>query len=234
MQLVIGLGNPGKQYAGNRHNVGFMVLDAIAEQFGVSFRTEARFESAVAKIAVPSKSKEGLEQSRSIFLLKPMTYMNQSGMAARKVVDYYKIPPQRVLVVVDDVALPFADLRLRSQGSTGGHNGLKSIQKHLQTQSYPRLRVGIGQGRHQATDHVLEDFTRPEKEKLPELVDQAKEIVLQLAWHSVADVMNKVNQKRKSSQNQGQEKNKNGRETRREEGQETTIRGDVHSQRSAE
>lgn len=225
MQLVVGLGNPGKGYAMNRHNLGFIAVEALAQSFSTTFRKETRFLGEVAKANCSGKT---------VYLLKPMTYMNESGNAVRKIADYYKIDPANILVVVDDVALPFEKMRLRSEGSAGGHNGLKSIQQHLGTQKYPRLRLGVGEGRSELTDHVLGDFSADEQKKLPAYVIDAMDCIQQLLQDPIADVMKRVNTKSETSRKMGQENKKNGTTTRREEGQETTVRGDVHPQRTAE
>jgi len=225
MRLVVGLGNPGKKYQLNRHNLGFLVVEALANGAGVSFRKESRFDGEIAKANLKGKS---------VYFLKPTTYMNDSGRAVRKVVDYYKLSPQEVLILVDDIALPYEQMRLREQGSAGGHNGLKSIAQYLGTQAYPRLRLGIGAARSELTNHVLGDFSSKEQKALPSYIAEAMRVVEELLEKPVADVMKKVNTKSETSRLTGQENKTNGRTTRREEGQETTVRGDVHSQRSAE
>jgi PTH1 family peptidyl-tRNA hydrolase len=196
MQLVVGLGNPGNRYVMSRHNLGFMVVDALARSAGVAFRKETRFGGDLAKVQI---------DGHSAYLLKPTTYMNNSGSAVRKVVDYYKLDPQQVLVVVDDVAIPFLAMRLREKGSAGGHNGLKSIQQHLGTQEYPRLRLGIGEGGKELSDYVLDDFSAKERQQLPEAIVSAVVIVQQLLAEPIVDVMNRVNQKSETSREAGQE-----------------------------
>ena len=130
-RLLVGLGNPGRDYAGTRHNVGFMIADRLAAKSRAEFRTEKGWKAAVAKTG-------------DLLLCKPLTYMNLSGESVRAVSDFYKIAPAEVLVVLDDTALPLGRLRFRPEGSAGGHNGLKSIIEHLGTPAFPRLRIGIG------------------------------------------------------------------------------------------
>ena len=130
--LIVGLGNPGSQYSPTRHNVGFQVLDLIARQHGLRWKAERQFQSEMAK---------GLFQEQPAWLLKPQTYMNESGNAVGQVSRWLRIEPQQVLVISDDVHLPLGAMRLREGGGTGGHNGLKSVQSHLGTTQFPRLRL---------------------------------------------------------------------------------------------
>ncbi|MEM8602816.1 MAG: aminoacyl-tRNA hydrolase, partial [Cyanobacteria bacterium P01_H01_bin.121] len=135
-QLIVGLGNPGKKYAGTRHNIGFDVVDAFAQVVQADFAEESRFQGYFAETRLPNSNK--------LRLLKPNTYMNRSGQAIHAVVHWFKLQPESVLVVYDEMDLPLGRLRLRLNGSAGGHNGMKSAIAHLGTQNFPRLRVGIG------------------------------------------------------------------------------------------
>src|SRR5438309_9329925 len=158
MKLIVGLGNPGPKYAGTRHNVGFEVIDYLAAGPGCSAFRE-KFEAFVAEL------KEGDE---TILLLKPLTFMNLSGRAVRAAVDFYKVPVEQVLIVCDDFNLPLGKLRVRTKGSHGGQNGLRSIQEHLGTDAYSRLRIGVGQpDPGDAVDFVLSRF-RPAARKATE------------------------------------------------------------------
>jgi peptidyl-tRNA hydrolase, PTH1 family len=159
--LVVGLGNPGKRYERTRHNVGFRVLELVAERHGkVVWRS--KFEGAFADVP-----------ALGAMLLMPQTYMNDSGESVRPAAAFYKVPPQRLLVVCDDINLPFGRLRLRRSGSDGGHNGLKSIILALDTLDFPRLRIGIGRSGPDAIDHVIGAFTNDEEEALPAILDRA-------------------------------------------------------------
>ena len=162
--LLIGLGNVGPEYAHTRHNVGFLVLDELARQRAAAFRPERLAQLAICQY-----------RGRTLYLLKPTTYMNHSGQAVAHWRQKLQLPAAHSLVVVDDLALPFGQLRLRPQGSAAGHNGLRSIEEHLHTQAYPRLRVGIGnafpKGRQAA--YVLAPFSAQEQAALPPLVAQA-------------------------------------------------------------
>src|SRR5947209_3518293 len=183
MKVVVGLGNPGRQYAGTRHNVGFAVLDALAAgPGGGPFR--GRFQGQVAEL-----NDAGLP----ILLLKPETFMNLSGQSVRQVVDFYKLPLDDLLVVCDDFALPLGKLRVRAKGTHGGHNGLRSIQEHLGTTEYARLRVGVGGPKEDAVDHVLGKFDRGEQSNIDDAVGRAVQAVLVWARQGTAACMNRFN-----------------------------------------
>lgn len=165
MKLIVGLGNPGKSYELTRHNVGFEVVKALAKKKGWSFHRDAKIEGEIA---------QGSVGEQKWFLLLPETYMNSSGEAVRRCVEYFKVPLEEILVVCDDIALPFGTLRLREKGSAGGHNGLRSIEEHLGSQHYARLRIGVGDRMEgDLADHVLGKFLAEEQEKLPTLIADA-------------------------------------------------------------
>ncbi len=167
--LVAGLGNIGAEYELTRHNIGFLILDQLADQLKVNFTTDRLAEKAEFKF-----------KGRSIHLIKPTTYMNLSGKAIAYWLQDLKIPKENLLVLVDDLALPFGSLRLRTKGSSAGHNGLKNIEQLLGGQDYSRLRFGIGNdfGKGQQVDFVLSNFDKAEFEKLPEVINKANEMVL--------------------------------------------------------
>ena len=148
-KLIVGLGNPGRKYAGNRHNVGFQCLDRLAKAWGLSFgRRKRKALLAQGEIA-------GLK----VILAKPQTFMNLSGEAVERLARFYKLPPESTLVIYDDLDLPVGKIRLRPEGGSGGHKGMKSIIEHLGANGFPRLRVGIGRPPHgDPVDYVLEDF----------------------------------------------------------------------------
>ena len=168
MKVVVGLGNPGRQYAETRHNVGWMVADRLAERASWSDRA-ARGSAA----AIVSGRYRGLD----LALVKPQTFMNLSGIAVRKALVRFRAPLDDLLVVVDDFALPFGKLRLREGGSSGGHNGLESIIEELGGNRFARLRVGIGDPRGLAVDHVLSRFSGEERAALDEVIDAAADAV---------------------------------------------------------
>ena len=174
--LVAGLGNPGKDYARNRHNVGFRVVDELARRRDVRFdRTKSHGKLAIAR-----------RDGQPLYLLKPQTYVNLSGRCVAPVARFYQVPPDRILVVCDDIDLPFARIRIRPDGSSGGHNGLKSIIQELgNRQDFPRIRIGVGRPPHireAVVGHVLEDFSKEEEAELsPVLEDAANAVDLILA-----------------------------------------------------
>nr|MCR5311293.1 aminoacyl-tRNA hydrolase [Lachnospiraceae bacterium] len=152
MYIIAGLGNPGREYAGTRHNAGFMAIDELASRFGIDV-SEKKHKGLIGK---------GVIEGNKVILLKPQTYMNSSGESLREAVDYYKIDPEEELIVIyDDISLNPGDIRVRKQGSAGGHNGMKSIIAHLGTQGYTRVRIGIGEKppRMDLADWVLGHLT---------------------------------------------------------------------------
>ncbi len=185
--FVVGLGNPGKQYAKTRHNVGFMVVEALAENHQQAFRAgKGDYLISEAFRIAPS--------GEELVLIKPLTYMNNSGQAVRHVRDYYKLAIEQFLIISDDFQLPFGKLRLRAQGSEGGHNGLRSIITHLGAQNFARLRLGIGEvTAANNADYVLSTFSKAEAEPLAEMIQRACDAVLDVATYGVSYAMNKYN-----------------------------------------
>ncbi|WP_454051167.1 aminoacyl-tRNA hydrolase [Cellulomonas sp. Marseille-Q8402] len=184
--LVVGLGNPGPQYAGNRHNVGQMVLDELARRAGASFSSKGgvlsrRPQAATAEVRLGTMP-GGAPGPRAV-LAKPSTYMNTSGGPVAALARYYDVPPERVVMVHDELDIPFGDIRLKIGGGEGGHNGLRDTTKALGTKDYLRVRVGVGRppGRMDAADFVLRDFAKPEQKDLPWLLDAAADAVEVLA-----------------------------------------------------
>jgi PTH1 family peptidyl-tRNA hydrolase len=181
--LVVGLGNPGPQYAGNRHNVGQMVLDELARRTGASFGGRSggllhrRPQAAVAEARLGVLP--GGAPGPRVVLAKPSTYMNVSGGPVAALAKYYDVPLDRIVLVHDELDIPFADVRLKRGGGEGGHNGLRDTSKALGTKDYVRVRVGIGRppGRMDPADFVLKDFAKPEAKDLPWLLDRAADAV---------------------------------------------------------
>lgn len=174
--LVVGLGNPGPAYAGNRHNVGHMVLDELARRAGARF-TSHRTRAQVADVRLGVLP--GGAPGPRVVLAKPTSYMNVSGGPVAGLTQYLQVPADRVVVVHDEIDIPFATVRLKQGGGEGGHNGLRSISSALGTKDYLRVRVGVGRppGRMEAADHVLRDFTSAERADLAWLVDAAADAV---------------------------------------------------------
>ncbi|NKY09155.1 aminoacyl-tRNA hydrolase [Cellulomonas hominis] len=180
--LVVGLGNPGPQYAGNRHNVGQMVLDELARRAGTSFSSKGgvlsrRPQAATAEVRIGT-GPGGVPGPRAV-LAKPTTYMNTSGGPVAALARYYDVPPERVVMVHDELDIPFGEIKLKIGGGEGGHNGLRDTTKALGTKDYLRVRVGVGRppGRMDAADFVLRDFAKPEQKDLPFLLDDAADAV---------------------------------------------------------
>jgi PTH1 family peptidyl-tRNA hydrolase len=183
--LIVGLGNPGPEYKLNRHNVGFMVADTLAKELGETF---GRMQSN----AMVAQGKRG---EHRVVLAKPRTYMNRSGSSVGALLRFYKTPLEKLLVIYDDVDLPFETLRLRGEGSSGGQNGMKSIIENLGSQEFARLRVGVSRpkGRMRTPDHVLQDFSRDEQIDLPFLLGRAAEAALTFVDEGITAAMNKYN-----------------------------------------
>ena len=181
LRLVAGLGNPGAQYIDTRHNVGFMVVDYLAQNQGITFTRSGPWSCDWAKWG-------------ETLLAKPLTYMNRSGDVVGVLARYFKMESSQILVIVDDIALPLGRLRLRPFGSDGGHNGLKSIIEHL-GESFMRLRIGIGvaTGAEQLVDHVLGRFTTNEKQIMRATIVRATEVVEHVAQSGVSSAMNLYN-----------------------------------------
>lgn len=164
--LVIGLGNPGAEYARHRHNVGFQVVDALARAHGLAF---SRAKLARAQVA------QGRIAGRRVILAKPQTFMNRSGQAVGRLARWHSVPPQQILIVYDELDLPLGRLRLRPEGGAGGHNGMRSIIEALGSQEFPRLRVGINRppGKMDPADYVLHPFSPEEAEIIAPVIEQA-------------------------------------------------------------
>jgi len=185
LYLIVGLGNPGKEYQNNRHNAGFMAVDRLAKDLGTTFsRVEA--DSLIAKTSYEGKR---------IILIKPQTYMNNSGRAVKQLVKYYKIPLENSIILFDDVDLPLGTIRIRTEGGSGGQKGMASIIQHLGTQSFPRLRIGIGRppGKMDAAAYVLQNFSKSEKEILEITIDKAVKAVQTFISYDIETAMNKFN-----------------------------------------
>lgn len=184
VKLIAGLGNPGTDYVGTRHNAGFMVLDILAQMVGVSIKRE-KFGALAAEV---------LHGDEKLLLLKPQQYMNRSGHAIAAAAGFYKLQPADVLVVTDDMALPTGQLRLRPKGSAGGHNGLKDIIAALKTDQFPRLRVGIGSaGTRDAADYVLSRFSEQERQSIDQAVQTAATAALCWAAEGIEPAMTRYN-----------------------------------------
>ena len=190
MKAVFGLGNPGSRYKGTRHNIGFEVLDELARRAALTFET-APSDALVARWRAGGVE---LPRSTDTLLVKPLTYMNNSGQAISDLIRYFKIEIADLLVIVDEVQLPLGRLRARARGSAGGHNGLKSVIAHL-GEEFSRLRIGVGRGdsRRDVADHVLAKFEKDEVEEAARMVNRAADAAQMFVTDGIAAVMNQFN-----------------------------------------
>ena len=184
--LIVGLGNPGKAYEGTRHNVGFAVLEKLAQKYRLGFRDRSKWEAKIT---------EGVIESSSVVLMMPSTFMNLSGQAVAPALHYLNVDLSRLLVVVDDVAIPLGQMRIKLNSGSGGHNGLKSIEEHLQTNRFARLRIGVGDRQEgDLSSHVLGRFSLEEEALIPQILEravQAIEIWLDQGITSAMDFANR-------------------------------------------
>ncbi len=190
MKLVVGLGNPGSKYDGTRHNVGFAAVDRLATRHGALWQTAPRGVEALI----------GRWRAADVVLAKPLTFMNLSGAAIVGLLQFYKIEPLDALVIVDEVQLETGRLRVRPEGSAGGHNGLKSVIASLGTMQFPRLRIGVGRGdnRRDLADHVLARFESDERETIAEAIEKAADAAEVFVAEGPAAAMNKYNRKQET------------------------------------
>lgn len=188
--MIIGLGNPGQKYEMTRHNMGYLVAKMFARTEGWNFKEEKKFNSFVAK---------GKIGEVTVAVLLPTTYMNESGLAARRYLDFYRLTPSDIIVVSDEVAIPFGVMRLREAGSAGGHNGLKSVEAHLGTDRYLRLRMGIHTDLQRETlaDYVLDAFSQKELVELTQFIEKGAQVLKRLLMGDpVSIIMSGVNPKK--------------------------------------
>jgi peptidyl-tRNA hydrolase, PTH1 family len=188
IRLVAGLGNPGPEYAGTRHNIGFLALDFFAQRENITFERQAKWDAIVGK-------------SGNIFLVKPLTFMNHSGEAISAVSSFYKISASNMLIVLDDFALPLGRLRIRQRGGAGGHNGLESVIMHLASEDVPRLRLGIGAAPERGSwDYVLSPFFEEENEQVANMIKRAAAAIKCAIDNGIVSAMNTFNAEDKSKE----------------------------------
>lgn len=183
--MIVGLGNPGREYANTRHNLGFMVVDEIARR-AMAPAGKSRFKAEIQEVHLGGEK---------VILVKPQTYMNLSGNAVREAASWYKVPRTDMLVVLDELDIPFGALRMRADGSAGGHNGLKSVCEQLGGKDVPRLRIGIGRGHGIATVQVLSRFNAEESRHVPEIVSAAADCATLWVGSGIIDAMNRCNRR---------------------------------------
>ena len=189
MFLIVGLGNPGKEYQNTRHNIGFDVIETLAEQERIPV-LEKKHKALIGK---------GYIGGQKVILVKPHTYMNLSGESVRELIDYYKVDEKEELIVIsDDISLDVGQLRLRKKGSAGGHNGLKNIIQHLGHDEFKRIKMGVGEKpkNYDLADYVLGHFTQDERKIMDEAAKDAADAVRMLLVEEIEDVMNKYNRKK--------------------------------------
>ena len=213
--LLVGLGNPGKEYARTRHNMGFRAMDLLAGKLGVQVR-KAKFQALVAQAGY---------HGQKLLLLQPQTYMNASGLAVSAAASFYHVPPERIIVLFDDVSLPPGKIRIRANGSAGGHNGIKSVLAHVGDEHFARVRIGIGRPLPGWTvvNHVLAAFPEEDKPKIREAIDYLIPAVECIVTHDVDMAMNQFNPKKKK-------KAKKAQAAEASEGAEGKAREEHHEQ----
>ena len=202
MYIIVGLGNPGKEYENTRHNAGFNSIDVLADKYNINIR-EAEHKALVGK---------GYIEGQKVILVKPQTYMNNSGEAVREITDYYKVDPESELIVLyDDISLPVGALRIRDKGSAGGHNGIKSIIQHLGTQVFLRIKVGVGDKNPNMdlVNHVLGHFDKDDSAVMKESFAKAAEAAVMMLGGDIERAMNIYNQKPKKEKTSDSDNEKN-------------------------
>ena len=210
MFIIVGLGNPGKEYENTRHNPGFNSIDVLANKYNISIR-EAEHKALVGK---------GYIEGQKVILVKPQTYMNNSGEAVREITDYYKVDPESELIVLyDDISLPVGTLRIRDKGSAGGHNGIKSLIAHLGTQVFLRIKVGVGDKipEMDLVNHVLGHFNKDDSEVMRESFIKAAEATVLMLSGDIEKAMNIYNKKPKKEKPEKTESEEQTAETKSNE-----------------
>ena len=183
MFLIVGLGNPGKEYEGTRHNIGFETIDYLSKKYNIDVN-RTKFKGIFG---------EGFINNKKVVLLKPSTYMNLSGESIREAINFYKLENEEVLVIYDDISLEVGKIRIREKGSAGGHNGIKSIIANMSTDVFPRIKIGVGQPKGDLVSHVLGKFSQEEISDLNEVIEASSEAVEIIVKDGTKEAMNKLN-----------------------------------------
>lgn len=183
MYLIVGLGNPGKQYEGTRHNVGFDAIDYLADKYNIDIN-RVKFKGICG---------EGIINGNKVILLKPTTYMNLSGESIREFINFYKLDNEKIVVLYDDISMPVGKIRIRPKGSAGGHNGVKSIIQNLGSEIFPRIKIGVGQPEYDLVSHVLGKFEASDREILSKVLPVVAEAVDCIIKDDIKEAMNKFN-----------------------------------------
>ena len=183
MFLIVGLGNPGREYENTRHNIGFAAMDVLAEKYNIDIN-RSKFKGEYG---------EGFINGNKVILLKPYTFMNLSGESVREAIDFYKLTEEQVLIIYDDISLELGRLRIREKGSAGGHNGIKSIINHMGTDVFTRIKIGVGAPKGDLVNHVLGKFSKDEVNILKQTLDAVTEATADIIDNGAKDAMNKFN-----------------------------------------
>ena len=183
MILIVGLGNPGKQYEQTRHNIGFDVIDYMANKYNIDVNRE-KFKGICG---------EGFIENKKVILLKPLTYMNLSGESIRELANFYKLEDDEIIVVYDDISLDIGRLRIREKGSAGGHNGINSIIQNLGGDKFPRVKVGVGQPKDNLVNHVLGKFSKEDREHIEKVIPVVSDAIVEIVKNDAKESMNKFN-----------------------------------------
>ena len=183
MILIVGLGNPGKEYEQTRHNIGFDVIDYMANKYNIDVNRE-KFKGICG---------EGFIENKKVILLKPLTYMNLSGESIRELANFYKLEEDEIIVVYDDISLDIGRLRIREKGSAGGHNGIKSIIQNLGGDKFPRVKVGVGQPKDNLVNHVLGKFSKEDREHIEKVIPVVSDAIVEIVKNDAKESMNKFN-----------------------------------------
>ena len=183
MILIVGLGKPGKQYEQTRHNIGFDVIDYMANKYNIDVNRE-KFKGICG---------EGFIENKKVILLKPLTYMNLSGESIRELANFYKLEDDEIIVVYDDISLDIGRLRIREKGSAGGHNGIKSIIQNLGGDKFPRVKVGVGQPKDNLVNHVLGKFSKEDREHIEKVIPVVSDAIVEIVKNDAKESMNKFN-----------------------------------------
>ena len=188
MFLIVGLGNPGTEYAATRHNIGFDMVTYLSDKYGIALRSKEG-KAIVGK---------GVIEGQKVMLVQPQTYMNLSGESVRALMDYYKLTTDEIVIIYDDISMPVGQVRIRPKGSAGGHNGIKSIIAHLGTQEFPRIKIGVGAKPENGdlVKHVLGSFSKEDDAKIRDVFALAEEGLLAILQEDVKTAMNAVNGKK--------------------------------------
>ena len=183
MFLIVGLGNPGREYENTRHNIGFAAMDVLAEKYNIDIN-RSKFKGEYG---------EGFINGNKVILLKPYTFMNLSGESVREAIDFYKLTEEQVLIIYDDISLELGRLRIRGKGSAGGHNGIKSIINHMGTDVFTRIKIGVGAPKGDLVNHVLGKFSKDEVNILKQTLDAVTEATADIIDNGAKDAMNNFN-----------------------------------------